>query len=247
MPNLSSSVAMRVASVARATLPLATLGASGRVLYTPTGTLLGSPPIYFLGLNPGEDANDGEDHSRLTVGADLLRLENNQIREHAYLDERWKQSQPGQAPIQLAGRTVFSILCGGDGLRGDELLRRTPISNFILQRSSSEASLVAKTREKPVALAEQCWPFHQAVIDETRCQVVLTHAVGVAREFARGRGLGEGHQRPSGWGGKLSTLYAWQLQPGVRLLAMPNLSRYKPDGPRAPALAAFFEEFGPDL
>jgi len=221
------------------------LEASGRVLYTPIETLGGRPAIYFLGLNPGGDGQGEEDHSKLTVGADLERLECASIGEHAYLDERWRGCLPGEAPIQKAGRTVFSIICGGDAGRGDALLRRTPISNFILQRSVSEAALIAETSQKRLALAKQCWPFHRAVIDAIGCQIVLTHAVGVARDLARFLNLGDGDRRPSGWGGTLNTLYAWRLTPHVRLLAMPNLSRYKPDGPRTLSLASFFREFGP--
>ncbi len=242
-----NSVAKRIAATARATLPQSVLSASGRVLYTPTSTLAESPPIYFLGLNPGEDA-EGEDlHNKLTVAEDLERLEQSSITEHAYLDESWKRNPPGKAPIQRAGRAVFAILCGDDPVRGDRLLRRTPISNFILQRSTSEAALLQRTAQGRLKLALQCWPFHRAVIDVTGCQVVLTHAVGVARDVARALGLGAGQERPSGWGGTLCTLYAWQLRPSVRLLAMPNLSRYKPDGSRASALSAFFSEFGPQL
>ena len=247
MNSKQPSLPQKIAAVGRSSLPASVLAASGRVLYTPASTLSGSPPIYFLGLNPGEDADGAEMHNRLTVSDDLSRLESESIPQHAYLDERWKGYLPGQAPIQVAGRAVFAILCGGDSVRGDALLRSTPISNFILQRSKSEAELIQRAREKPVTLALQCWPFHSAVIGATRCQVVLTHAVGVARELARTLGLGEGHQRPSGWGGTLSTLYAWNLGPGVRMLAMPNLSRYRPDSNRAPALASFFKEFGPVL
>lgn len=241
------SASKQIAAIARATLPEAVLSASGRVLYTPTGTLTGNPPIYFLGLNPGEDAEGQDAHNKLTVRADLVRLETNSIKDHAYLDERWKRHPPGEAPIQSRARAIFSIICGNDRVRGDALLRHTPISNFILQRSSSEEALLKITNAKRLVLAQQCWPFHRAVIDAIGCQVVLTHAVGVARDMARDLGLGEGHQRPSGWGGTLNTLYAWQLTPNVRLLALPNLSRYAPDGKRRPALAAFFREFGPRL
>lgn len=105
--------------------------------------------------------------------------------------------------------------------------------------------LEQRTGDKASHLALQYWPFHQAVIRETHCKVVVTHAIGLARQLARAHGLGEGSKRPSGWGGTLSTCYAWQLEEGPMLLAIPNLSRYTPDGPRQAALSAFFREFVP--
>jgi hypothetical protein len=58
-------------------------------------------------------------------------------------------------------------------------------------------------------------------------------------------GVDEGERRRSGWGGTLEWRYAWRLPEGPVLLAIPNLSVYRPDGPREPALRAFFDEFIP--
>ena len=237
--------AKSIAQKARTSLPRFILEATGRALYSPAATLTAGSPIYFLGLNPGEIPDGAEFHDLLTVEKDLDRLESDRIDQHGYLDEKWKGNAPGWAPIQTAGQEVFAILAGGSVELGKSLLRRTPTSNFILRRSPTEAILKARTNMTPVTLANHCWPFHQAVLRESNCQIILTHAVGVARQFAKNHGLGDGWQRDSGWGGTLSTLYAWELPEGPRLLAMPNLSRYKPDGPRAVALKAFFAEFGP--
>jgi hypothetical protein len=240
-------IAKKIAEEARRLLPRSILEADGRALYSPASTLTSGSPFYFLGLNPGESPGGSEIHDLLTVEKDLDRLANNQISLHGFLDEKWKNFDGGEAPIQVAGQQVFAILAGGDIGAGKELLRRTPTSNFVLRRSPSEELLKARTGEKTIDLALQCWPFHAAVLRESGCKVVITHAVGIARMFARAHHLGEGFQRPSGWGGTLSTLYAWELPEGVQLLAMPNLSRYKPDGPRTAALEAFFKEFGASL
>lgn len=243
MTTKRKSIAKIVAEEARRLLPRSILEADGRALYSPASTLANGSPFYFLGLNPGESPGGSEIHDCLTVEKDLDRLANNQIALHGFLDEKWKGFDSGKAPIQAAGQQVFAILARGDIEAGKELLRHTPTSNFVLRRSPSEALLKARTGEKTIDLALQCWPFHAAVLRESGCKVVITHAVGIAREFARAHHLGEGFQRQSGWGGTLSTLYAWELPEGIRLLAMPNLSRYKPDGPRATALEAFFKEF----
>jgi hypothetical protein len=119
------------------------------------------------------------------------------------------------------------------------------VSNFVLERSEDVASLERRHGRKAHALAMEYWPFHEAVLEETGAEVLLTHAIGIARLFARSMGWGVGHERASGWGGTLRSCYAWQLPAGRRLLAIPSLSRYIPDGPRSPALEAFFDEFVP--
>lgn len=169
---------------ARKALSPSLLKASGRALYSPASTLDGSSPFYFLGLNPGENETDDQHHSHLTIEEDLARLEQDLVVEHAYLDERWKGCMPGRAPIQMAGREVFAILCGNNPIAGDRLLRETPVSNLILPRSKSEAALLEKTGFSSAQLLAACWPFHQAVVDVSGCQFVITHAVGAARKLA---------------------------------------------------------------
>jgi hypothetical protein len=245
MTSRDLSVAKRIAAEARREIAPTLLQVSGRALYSPASTLVSGSIFYFLGLNPGEAPHAGQLHSRLTVEADLHRLEDGRITEHGYLDEEWKGGPPGGARIQIRGQLVFAILAGGTSAEGFSLLRITPTSNFVLQRSPNVRVLEQRTGVKAWQLAQQYWPFHRAVIRETRCKVVITHAIGIARQLAQVYGWDDGWQRASGWGGTLSTCYAWQLPEGPMLLAIPNLARYKPDGARQAALAAFFREFVP--
>ena len=240
------SAAKRLATEARLKIPAARLQVSGRALYSPASTLVSGSAFYFLGVNPGDAPDAAHLHSQLTVEADLLRLESGCITEHGYLDEQWKGGdRPGHAPIQVRGQKVFAILAGGTYAEGSSLLRMTPTSNFVLQRSPNVKVLEQRTGGKASLLALQYWPFHQAVIRETHCKVVVTHAIGLARQLARAHGLGEDSKRPSGWGGTLSTCYAWRLREGPMLLAIPNLSRYDPTGRRKDKLGEFFREFVP--
>lgn len=250
-PNHSSGVIMtrelvaaqRVVAEARREIPSGLLCVSGRALYSPASTLVSGSRYYFLGANPGEAPAAAHQHSTITVEADLQRLEAGRVTEHGYLDEQWKNFMPGHAPIQVRGQQLFALLAGGARADGVALLRATPTSNFVLQRSPNLEALEQRTGSAAAHLAKHYWPFHRAVIRETGCTTVVTHAISVARQLARGLGLGEGHARPSGWGGTLATCYAWQLPGGPMLLAVPNLSRFIPDGPREPALLAFFQEF----
>jgi hypothetical protein len=233
------AVTAHVVGVARRTLPSDILKQSGRVLYTPADTLISRSPVYFLGANPGVAPGSRQPHALLTVEEDLQRLEKNAIREHAYLDETWKGSPfKGQSPIQRRAQKVFRLLAGDNRERGIELLRQTPVSNLAFTRSQGISEL-------DYQIAEWCWPFHQAVIEKARPAVVITHAVTIARRLTNQWGLGNGERRPSGWGGSLQWCYAWTLPSGPKFLAIPNLSRYSPDGERETPLRAFFNEFAP--
>ncbi len=246
MKNIREA-ASQVASAARAALPETLLRKSGRALYSPASTLVSDSPVYFLGINPGETPGGTEAHDLLTIESDLRRLERDEIAEHGYLDETWKGHHTGGAPMQVRAQFAFSILAGGASQKGVDLLRRTPTSNMVLVRSSAEAELKHEAGASPPTIASWCWPFHQAVIEIKQPRIVLTHAVGIARSLTKSWGLGPGEQRPSGWGGTLSTLYAWKLPEGPMMLALPNLGRYQPDGPREQPLREFFREFAPSV
>jgi hypothetical protein len=93
-------------------------------LYSPAATLAGASRFYFLGLNPREAPRAGQLHTTIRIDDDLSRLEKGEIVDHAYLDEAWKDHSPGQAPIQLRGKMLFSLLAGEDP-EGEALLRAT--------------------------------------------------------------------------------------------------------------------------
>ena len=225
-------------------LPASIREKSGRVLYSPVQTLAGTSPVYFLGINPGESPLGSDAHSRLTIDEDIERIEKDQICEHAYLDESWRGSPAGGAKMQRYAQMVFAIMAGGMEA-GKRLLRQTPTSNVILLRSRAESDLKSIDGLSEWEIAWRCWAFHQEVIRIARPEVVLIHGVGRVKNMSKQIGLKNVQTRPSGWGKTM--LYTWELPSGPRVLAIPNLSRYAPDGPRMPYLRAFFAEFGPSL
>lgn len=244
------SPAVRIARTARGALTRPVLAASGRIFGSPSSTL--RPwPVYFLGLNPGRSPYSNGTHDLLHVGEDLDRVANGVPIDHIYLDEGWKGRPVGGHPMQLRTRTLFRFLAAGDARSGDALLRATPVSNLIFVRSSDEAELKVWARSnamEPVELADLCWrAFHAPVIEVVRPKIVLTHAIGLAKDLARKWGLASPRIRDSGWGGTLSRCYVWRLDEGPLLVAVPNLGRFDPGGPREPFLRALFEEFAGDV
>jgi hypothetical protein len=239
----AAAVGSQIAQEARSILPFEIRERSGRVLYSPVRTLLrNSSPIYFLGIYPGFVDGDPQDHNNRIIHQDLVRLERNEIAECAFLDERWGGADvPGQAKLQRRAQKVFSILAGGDSA-GERLLRDTPASNVILIRKKPENEPLL--RSKGNYLLESCWRFHEAVITVKKPTLVLTYAVMYAQKLAKLLQLGEPKVRDSGLRA-LPNLYAWELNGGVKLLAIPSLSQYDPHSHRENALRSFFSEFVP--
>jgi hypothetical protein len=132
---------------------------SGKVFYA--GRLAFSRPsdLYLLGLNPGGNpiaqANE-------TVGSETTQvLTQHPERWSAYLNERWQGMQPGTHKTQ---RRVLHVL-----RRLNRDPQETPSSNLIFVRSSRETTLQGDKR----TLFEQCWKFHEAVIDKLQPKVIV--------------------------------------------------------------------------
>lgn len=214
--------AQKVVAQARRRIPAALLQVSGRALYAPAFTLVSGSPYYFLGVNPGEAPAPMHLHSTTTVEADLRRLEEGNIKEHGYIDEQWKNHPPGRAPIQVRGQQLFALLAGGSHTDGVALLRITPTSNFILQRSPNVETLVHRTGLSTAQLVELPPGGHRSNSLHRR-----SHTCHRPRSSARSLSRARGGSSPSIRVGWLSC----QL---LRLAAAPRFNA--PGGPKPVAL-----------
>ena len=146
-------------------IPHRLLHESGSVLYSGRASFRRSAPVYLLGLNPGGDP-DSLHHA--TIERDtawvLSEAPENWSR---YRDESWGAA-PGHSPLQ---RRVRHLL---DGLGLDP--GHVPSSNLIFLRSRVEAD-IARSMD---ALVEQCWPFHQAIIDRLDVKTIVCFGASVA-------------------------------------------------------------------
>ena len=230
----------RIANEARSNLPSDIRQLSGRAFYSPASTLFSDSPIYFLGMYPGYVRGDPQPHNNWTIEQDLERLESGRIFEHAYLEEKWGKDDPGHGKLQKRALHLFGVITGADSA-GRELLLKTPASNMILVRNSQNNEALLRSSK---TLVEHCWHFHQAVIDVKKPKVILVHGVRFAKELAQVRRLGNCSCWPSGFGAQ-PHLYSWKLEKNRTLLAIPNLGRYDPQGPREEALRKFFREAVP--
>jgi hypothetical protein len=128
---------------------------NGTVFYSGDEAFSLPSPIYILGVNPGGKAAHTIEFQVKNGGSEKLWS--------AYADQQWQSGKKGvgTAPMQVRIQHLAQEL---------ELdLRKTPASNLIFVTTPTENDL----RGRFIELAERCWPFHQAVIDELGVRVVV--------------------------------------------------------------------------
>ena len=154
-----------------ALIPKDLLGHSGAVFYSGEAAFSRPSPVYLLGINPGGDPEGITDQ---TVGSQIqyvsLKMPH---RWSAYRDEQWSSGDAGTHGMQP--RVLH--LCMQLGLDP----RETPASNLMFTRSRREAALLGD----PKQLAEQCWPFHAAVIANLQVRLIVCFGQTVGRFVRR--------------------------------------------------------------
>lgn len=114
-------------------------------------------PLYVLGLNPG---GDPEKHVMETVEYHSRQVFDKPGVWSAYRDDSWDGRTPGTAGMQPGVLHALECL--------DLAPHSVPTSNLIFVRTRAEKDI----KRFPV-LADLCWPFHEAVIDQLNVKVVL--------------------------------------------------------------------------
>lgn len=140
-------------------IPRSLVHESGKVFYSGREAFSSPAPLYVLGVNPGGDPENYknetvENHTRQV----LTSLPSNWS---AYRDESWERAVPGTHGMAPRVLHLFRRV----GLEPG----RVPASNLFFVRSRREAHI----KERQVALAELCWPFHARVIERLRPRAVL--------------------------------------------------------------------------
>lgn len=157
-------------------IPQALLQESGKVFYTGRDAFSRQAALYIVGAQPG---GAPENYTTEIVGAHTEAVIKQWPSDwSAFRDEVWEGAAPGTYGMAPRVLHLFRQL---------NLEPHTvPASNLIFVRSRNEEDL----RHRQAALAELCWPFHQAVIDMLKPRVVLCLG-GTAGRYMRER-LGAG-------------------------------------------------------
>lgn len=117
-----------------------------------------------MGINPG---GDHERFTKTVAEHTEMVLCDKSDDWSEYRDEPWGKSEAGMKPFQKRLRYLFECTGYTPG--------EVPSSNLIFQRSRN----LGKLRGSFNDLAEECWPFHEAVIEELAPKVVVCLGVRV--------------------------------------------------------------------
>ena len=130
------------------------------VFYSGRQAFQGRAPLYVLGLNPGGDPHHYQrDETVEWHTRQVLRRYPDEW--SAYVDESWGGADPGCSVMQQRVRHLLKVVRLSPA--------RVPASNLVFVRSSKESDLGGDLMK----LAEQCWPFHERVIEVLKPPVIL--------------------------------------------------------------------------
>ena len=140
-------------------IPASQMNRSGKAFYSGRRAFESQSDLYIIGLNPG---GKPKDHPKETVCRHTRKvLRRKRKNWSAYRDEKWGGQAKGEDFFQQRVRYLFRKI----GLNA----RKAPASNLIFPRSARKATLEGDFQQ----LVSECWPFHQAVIEELGVHVVV--------------------------------------------------------------------------
>lgn len=140
-------------------IPQALLKKSGSVLYSGRTAFSNPASLYVLGVNPGGDPNTQAGETVEWHTSKVLNV--HPASWSAYQHESWRNAAPGTCGMQPRVLHMFRQV----RLEPSNV----PASNVVFLRSSRESTIDGAMKQ----LADQCWQFHQAVIDLLGVRVVL--------------------------------------------------------------------------
>lgn len=140
-------------------IPKQFLKKSGSVFYSGRKAFSKRAELYILGLNPGGDPQEQAEETIEWHSRKVLQCEPDDW--SAYRDESWKGKPPGTCGMQPRILHLFNRL--------NLLAGEVPASNVIFLRSRGEKYIAGDINH----LANECWPFHQKVLDVLKPKAIL--------------------------------------------------------------------------
>lgn len=132
---------------------------SGSVFYSGRNAYNSGALLYMLGTNPG---GSPKIQAKETVAWHTQKVMEREADDwSAYRDERWNNRPPGTCGMQPRVLHLLSKL----GLEPGNV----PASNVVFLRSARESTFTGDYR----SVAELCWPFHRAVVEQLTPRVIL--------------------------------------------------------------------------
>lgn len=154
-------------------IPASLRGLSGTALYSGLEAWIDACPIYLLGINPGGDP----DEITGTIYEGAARLLNSP-EFHSYSEYRDSQWGAPGGGLRPAGAHPFqrSVMHLLDALDLDA--GKVPSSNMVYVRSRRAHHIDSDAMD---GWAEECWPFHERMIERLGVRVVVAMGGQVGR------------------------------------------------------------------
>ena len=141
-------------------IPASLMDQSGEVFNSGRQTFESPSDLYILGANPG-GAPRSYTKNRHTLRKNVENVLHRSNESHSpYRDNKWGKYAPGNHPMQRGLLHLFG--------RIDRRPEEVPASEVVFIRSKDLTDLGDFG-----SIAEQCWPFHQAVIDKLDVKVIV--------------------------------------------------------------------------
>ena len=141
------------------TIPPSMRSCPGKALGSGRRAFAGPAEIYILDYHPGSNPEQFPE----TVAEQIHRVLNQEPEEwSAYRDESWQGQPDGSRPQQKR----VAYLCDSLGLNPGAI----PAAQLIFRRWDAASAPAADVERQ---WAEECWPFHQAVIDRLEVRIVV--------------------------------------------------------------------------
>ena len=143
-------------------IPTSLMDESGTVFNSGRQTFESPSGLYILGANPGGKPKSFT-KDKYTVRQNVEDVLQRWSEDYSpYRDQRWGGfKKPGNHPMQRGLLHLFS--------RVNRRPEEVPASEVVFLRSKDLTEL----RGRFDSIAEQCWPFHQAVIENLEVKVIV--------------------------------------------------------------------------
>ena len=205
-------------------IPESLMDKPGKAFYSGRDAFEPPRELYILGANPGASPQTEPETVAEHTAAVLYEKPN---LFSAYRDEAWGKPDgkgtypPGKHPMARNVLHLFKKLNLAPG--------EVPASNLVFQRSQNFKEL-----ENKELLCQNCWPFHQAVIEKLGVRVVVCMGKGSPGRWVSKR-LGA---RPTGDNftennGRKWTSRTYKNADGLYVIALTHSSRAKWTNPNA--------------
>ncbi len=139
-------------------IPQSVRNQPGRALYSGRQAFAGPSDLYIIDYHPGRSPEESTEKVREQID----RVLNHPPQWSAYVDEQWDRKPPGSRPQQRRLNHLFEQL----GLNPQAV----PAAPLIFRRWDPANEPSGAERRQ---WADECWPFHQAVIDRLEVKIVV--------------------------------------------------------------------------